>query len=114
MRMSIVNIATRNPCRILRIDLRWSAWSRDRACWETEEPGALTEIQSAWTAGRNLIVESLPKKEIRYGRVVLHGPSRAAAWVFEEGWDEVGSLAEGIPGFGQTGPNQQEEARRRL
>lgn len=100
-----------DDCR-LSVDLKWSAWSADWSIWDDYSPGSWERMEEAWRTGRRLVVETAPKREIRYGRVVF--ASGGVSWCFEEAWDQVWDLALQIPGFPDWPSHVRDAARERL
>lgn len=85
---------------VIRVDLKWSAWSKDHGCWDDHAPG-IWEKLAALPIGQVVTVRSSPRKEIRYGTVeishVAHPTRPEGFWeaqaMFQDVWDSSGFLA---------------------
>lgn len=82
----------------LNVDLKWSVWSMDETEWEERAPGAWEQMREYFDAstdpgnpeqselvGHPLVVNSGPRKEIRWGTVEI-SPGRATVKMWAE-WD---------------------------
>lgn len=52
------------------VDLKWSLWSRDRETWD-ERANGIWELLASTPVGTEIYIRSAPKKEIRFGDVIL-------------------------------------------
>lgn len=85
---------------VIRVNLKWSAWSKHQEHWDDHAPG-IWEKLSALPIGQSVTVRTAPRKEIRYGTVeisrVAHPTRPEGFWeaqaAFEEVWDTTGDLA---------------------
>ena len=85
---------------VIRVDLKWSAWSKHRDPWDDYTP-EIWEKLAALPIGQSVTVRSAPRKEIRYGTVeishVAHPTRPEGFWeaqaMFQDVWDSSGYLA---------------------
>lgn len=77
------------------IDLRHSLWTPDVGIWERSAPDALACLR-ALSEGDVIVIETAPKKEIRFGTVVVRRlPEGYAVTVeFRADWDEIDDVAD--------------------
>ena len=50
------------------VDLKWSLWSRCRGHWDEYAPGVVEQLD-LMEPGQRLIINTAPRKEIRFGQV---------------------------------------------
>ena len=83
------------------IDLKWSAWSTDPSVWKDLAPQTFKMLREGFDGGfeeygETIIVQSAPRKEIRFMRVEV-GPSRTEGYVdvdlyVTDTWDSPSDL----------------------
>lgn len=94
------------------IDLKWSLWSKDKEYWLEYAPETFKHIQSGidegWLeeTGETLEIVSRPRKECRYGKVLLKYSAkhdRVTANVYlVDSWDEPDAIADTLGLTGET------------
>ena len=67
------------------VDLKWSLWSRDKGVWDERAPGVWELMHDAFFGHGNVSIETAPRKEIRFGIVLIR--KGAADVEFEAEWD---------------------------
>lgn len=81
------------PTEEKSVDLKWSCWSTDESVWGDYAPGTWERMEQAFNGTASpLKVASGPRKEIRYGSVVISKGKATGYFVTE--WDSVDSLAD--------------------
>lgn len=77
----------------MKVNLKWSLWSKDQDTWEEYAPGVLKQIKEIVESGEFATVHTAPSREIRYGTVVIWKTLDVfrANVVFDEEWDPVES-----------------------
>lgn len=80
---------------IIRVDLKWSLWSKDKDFWDERAPGAWDELANL-APQCGVVIKTAPKKEIRYGTVTVERQQDGwvARGVFSACWDDVESLGD--------------------
>src|SRR5512137_184625 len=74
-----------------RVDLKWSLWSADPDYWEEHDGGEVLAAMRAALAGGDVVeVVTAPRKEIKFGRVLV-GEGRANV-SFRSEWDSISDL----------------------
>lgn len=77
----------------ISVDLKWSCWSVDQSIWDEYAAGIWDRMKQAWKGTANSVVISTgPRKEIRYGSVLI-SKGQASGYFCTE-WDSIESLAD--------------------
>jgi hypothetical protein len=84
------------------VDLKYALWSADPSYWEDYAPGVYGMMEDLQGTLDLLIINTAPRKEIRYGRVeinVMEDGQWAARGTFHTEWDDVYDLLDtfGLP-----------------
>lgn len=75
------------------VDLKWSCWTIDEGIWDDYAPGVWQRMHDAWQGtAAPIAVSTGPRKEIRYGYVVIR--KGCASGYFCTEWDSVEELAD--------------------
>jgi len=80
---------------VLKVDLKWSMWSRHEGYWQGFAPGVWGKLE-AMKPGDEIVIKTAPRKEIRFGVVeIVRGKEEFSAHgQFSEHWDDVGDLCD--------------------
>lgn len=82
----------------IRVDLKWSLWSRDEDTWDDYAPGVWATL-AALEPEQEIAVRTAPKNEVRYGSVTTSRDTAGkwfAAVLFREEWDCKEDLANAL------------------
>jgi hypothetical protein len=91
----------------IKIDLKWSLWSRREDSWGDYAPGAWERL-AGMEPGDVMVVNTAPRKEIRFGEVTIAREAEdtwTAFGLFVAHWDSEESLCDtlGVPEADQAG-----------
>lgn len=77
----------------ISVDLKWSCWTEDKSVWDEYAPGVYQKMADAFTGkSKPVEINSGPRKEIRYGCIVISKGQATGHFCTE--WDDAESLAE--------------------
>jgi len=76
-----------------RIDLKWSLWSKDADHFEKYAPETLKHLKAGFAGdfdehGDTIVVTTAPRKEIRFGKVVLDPKAGTVTVTFNSEFDD--------------------------
>jgi len=82
----------REPWAAHRVDLKWSLWLKHADAWEERQGAeAVADMRVAFESGGASVVTTAPRKEIRFGQVVVERGRAHADFVAV--WDSPADLA---------------------
>lgn len=77
----------------VRVDLKWSLWIANKESWQDYAPGIVRQMEKAFLGiGRPVLVRTAPRKEIRFGEVLITKGRATGTFACE--WDEAHELAD--------------------
>src|SRR5215472_3719864 len=80
-----------NEPKVINLDLRHSLWTAER---EAFPDGVVEAILLAWSGNGDLEIRTSPKKESRYGTVLIRHKRADVSFSYE--WDEPYDLVDAI------------------
>jgi len=92
---------------VVDVDLKWSLWSADEETFEEYAPGIAARMRAAHSGeGKPLLLRTAPRKEIRFGAVLISKGTAEVEFSFE--WDEPHELAASVDDRLETGMSDEE------
>lgn len=78
---------------IFDIDLRWALWSTDESLWADYAPETLKHLKGGFDGdfdehGDTVMIRTAPRKEIRFGTVIINPKSSLVQVVFWSDYDD--------------------------
>src|SRR5215467_10277843 len=80
-----------NEKNMIELDLKWSLWSEERGAFPD---GVVDAILLAWSGSGDLEIRTAPKKEIRFGTVIVRSGGADVEFNYE--WDDPEDLASSL------------------
>lgn len=78
---------------VFTVDLKHALWSRDRGYWEEFAPNTLSHLAAGFDGafdefGDTIVIETAPRKEIRFGKVVVDPKAGRVTVTFNSEFDD--------------------------
>jgi hypothetical protein len=78
---------------VFSVDLKHALWSKDRDYWQEYAPNTLAHLIAGFDGafdehGDTIVIETAPRKEIRFGKVVLDPKAGTVTVTFNSEFDD--------------------------